>query len=87
MPGMATLREKRRAEQSGRAMLRNGGIRQPDEVEYGHTCIRFFWHEEKLVLVIQIDEPPEGFELVGADLRDAAIEAVGYDPAEDLDQR
>jgi hypothetical protein len=69
---MATLQEKIAAEQSGRAMLERGGLRQPDHVEYGYTCIRFFWEEEKLVLVIDIDEPPEGFERVGVDPADAA---------------
>lgn len=53
---------------------------QPDEVEYGHTCIRFFWHEPKVVLVIDIDEPPEGFERVGIDLADAAQELGLADP-------
>lgn len=62
---MATLKEKIAAEQSGRAMLESGGIRQPDFVEYGYTCIRFYWEDEKAVLVIEIDEPPEGFETVG----------------------
>jgi hypothetical protein len=72
--GMATLQDKIAAERSGRAMLESGGLRQPDHVEYGHTCIRFFWDQEKLVLVIDIDEPPEGFERVGVDLADAARE-------------
>jgi hypothetical protein len=72
LPGMATLQEKIAAEQSGRAMLESGGLRQPDQVEYGHTCIRFFWDEEKFVLVIDIDEPPEAFERPGVDLADAA---------------
>jgi hypothetical protein len=71
---MATLQEKIAAEQSGRAMLESGGLRQPDHVEYGYTCIRFFWDEEKFVLVIDIDEPSEGFERVGADLADATGE-------------
>lgn len=77
---MATLREKIAAERSGRAMLEQGGVRQPDHVEYGNTCIRFFWDEEKLVLVIDIDEPPEGFERVGVDLADAAQELGLPDP-------
>ena len=39
----------------------------PDEIEYGHTCIRCFWDEPKLVLVVDIDEPPEGFDLADDD--------------------
>ena len=56
---MATLKQKIQAEHAGRAVLENGGLPQPDAVEYGHTCIRFFWNAQKVVLVIDIDEPPE----------------------------
>jgi hypothetical protein len=79
---MATLQEKIAAEESGRAMLETGGIRQPDYVEYGYTCIRFFWREEKLVVVIEIDEPPDGFEPAGVDVSDAARERGGGNPAD-----
>jgi hypothetical protein len=57
---MATLRQKIAAEHEARAMLEDHGLPQPDEVEYGHTCIRLLWHEEKAVVVVQIDEPPPG---------------------------
>lgn len=60
-PVMATLREKIKAEQSARALLDDHGLPQPDEVEYGHTCVRLLWHEEKLCMIVQIDEPPPGF--------------------------
>jgi hypothetical protein len=59
--GMATLSEKIAAEQAIRKLLDNDGLPQPDEVEYGHTCIRLFWHDTKQMVVIQIDEPPPGF--------------------------
>ena len=62
---MATLREKIAAEQDGRVLLEQSGLPPPDHVEYGCTCIRFFWEEPKVVLVIEIDEPPKGFEVVG----------------------
>jgi hypothetical protein len=54
---LATLREKRQAEQSARAMLDDHGLPQPDEVEYGAACVRLLWHEEKLVLIVDIDDP------------------------------
>jgi hypothetical protein len=57
---LATLRQKKKAEQNARAMLDDHGIPQPDEVEYGEACIRLLWHEEKLALVIGISEPPAG---------------------------
>ena len=85
MQGMATLQEKIAAEESGRAMLEAGDIRQPDYVEYGYTCIRFFWREEKLAVVIQIDEPPEGFEPAGVDRADTARERGDRDPADSSD--
>jgi hypothetical protein len=60
LPRLATLRQKRKAEQDARAMLDDHGLPQPDEVEYGEACIRLLWHEEKLVLVIDITHPPAG---------------------------
>ena len=51
-------------------MFEEGGLPDPDRVEYGHTCIRFFWNESKVALVVDIDEPPEGFEVVGRYLDD-----------------
>jgi hypothetical protein len=58
---MATLQQKIAAEQDARAMLEDHGLPQPDEVEYGETCIRLLWHEEKAAMVVQIDEPSTGF--------------------------
>jgi hypothetical protein len=46
-------------------MLDDHGLPQPDEVEYGFTCIRLVWHEEKTVLVVDIDEPPPGIRFEG----------------------
>jgi hypothetical protein len=69
---MATLREKIAAEQNARAMLEDHGLPQPDEVEYGHTCIRLLWHEEKAAMVVQIDEPPPSWEFA-EDIADGDI--------------
>jgi hypothetical protein len=77
---MATLKQKVQAEHAGRALLENGGLPQPDAVEYGHTCIRFFWNAPKLVLVIDIDEPPDPesspLALTGEDLDELEGEAA-----------
>ncbi len=51
-------------------MFEESGLPEPDRVEYGHTCIRFFWDETKVVLVVDIDEPAEGFEVAGDYLED-----------------
>ena len=73
---VATLEQKIAAERDGRAMLEQGGLPPPDAVEYGYTCIRFFWQEPKVMLVIEIDEPPAGFEVVGEYLTDLDDEAA-----------
>lgn len=57
---MTTRTEMVRCEQDTRAMLRENRMPQPDWVEYGETCIRLFWEEPKVVLVVDIDEPTEG---------------------------
>lgn len=57
--GMAILPEKIETEILMRKLLEDNGLPQPDAVEYGHTCIRLFYNDEKVVLVIDIDEPPE----------------------------
>jgi hypothetical protein len=57
--GMATLRQKIAAERRVRELLEENGMPEPDEVEYGFTCIRLYWHETRLVLVVDIDPPPD----------------------------
>lgn len=62
--GMATLAQKIEAEKRMRDLIEEGGLPQPDYIEYGYTCIRLIWTESKLCVVIDIDEPPEGMEPV-----------------------
>ena len=71
---MASLQQKIAAERDARAMLDAGGVPQPDEVQYGHTCIRLLWHEQKVVMIVDIDEPPPGGGF------DGELEAVRPDP-------
>jgi hypothetical protein len=61
---LATLREKREAERNVRAMLDDHGLPQPDYVEHGATCIRLFWTEEKVVMIVDIDDPPSDVDLI-----------------------
>jgi hypothetical protein len=63
---VATLREKIDCERETRALLDREGLPEPDAVEYGHTCIRLFWHEPKLCVVVDIDERPEDGEEAAA---------------------
>jgi hypothetical protein len=53
---MATLNQKVEAERRVREWLGSEGIPQPDEVEYGYTCVRFFFRVSKTCLVFDIDE-------------------------------
>jgi hypothetical protein len=59
---MATLAQKIEAEQRMRELLEANDMPQPDFVEYGFTCIRLFYEKRKLVVVIDIDKPPEDIE-------------------------
>ena len=56
---MATLEQKIKAEAKVREMLRESGLPDPDGVEYGHGCIRLFFDEPKIALVVDIDNPDE----------------------------
>ena len=59
---MATLAQKIEAEQRMRDLLRDSGLPQPDHVEYGFTCIRLFFKSTMTMVVVDIDEPPDGEE-------------------------
>jgi hypothetical protein len=51
-----TLEAKIEADHRLRELLRSGGMPQPDEVEYGFTCVRFIFHESKTCVVVDLDE-------------------------------
>jgi len=57
---VATLGQKIETEKRTREFLEEGGLPQPDYVEYGFTCIRLFFESSKTVLVVDIDDPPDG---------------------------
>ena len=61
-------------------MLRHSELPAPDWVEYGHTCIRLFWEDSKVALVVDIDKPPEGFETLGENLEDLDTDDTDQDP-------
>jgi hypothetical protein len=54
---MATLEQKIQAEHQMRELLRSQDMPQPDVVEYGYTCVRFFFKDSKACVVIDIDDP------------------------------
>jgi hypothetical protein len=49
------LHTKIEAEHRMRELLESQGLPQPDEVEYGYSCVRFLFHESKTCLVIDLD--------------------------------
>jgi hypothetical protein len=59
MLGMATLQQKRECELHVREWLERYGLPTPDWFEYGQTCIRAFFAEQKLCLRVDIDEDPD----------------------------
>jgi hypothetical protein len=65
---MATLAQKVETEQATRDWLEEYGLPQPDDVEYGFTCIRLFFHDSKTVLVVDIDEPEDTEEAIDSDV-------------------
>jgi hypothetical protein len=66
-----TLADKIRAEHQFREFLREYDLPQPDDVEYGFTCLRFLYHESKACVVFDLD--PDAVE-------DDDEEEDGFDP-------
>jgi hypothetical protein len=49
-----------RAELAMRRLLDENDLPQPDTVEYGHGTVWVRWNDRKLVVAIDVDEPPPG---------------------------
>jgi len=56
LPCMASLAQKIQCEARMRELLESEGMPPPDEVEYGYGCIRLFFHDPKVVVVVDIDD-------------------------------
>jgi hypothetical protein len=50
-----TLADKIKAEHTFREFLRVHELPQPDEVEYGLTCLRFFYNDQQACVVFDLD--------------------------------
>ena len=55
---MKTLKDKIAAEVRLRDLLDTEGLPAPDEVEYGHACIRLLWNESKVALTVDLESAP-----------------------------
>ena len=62
----ATVKEKLAVERKLRKLLTDGQLPQPDEIEYGHRCIRAIWWDRKLAVVVDLDDPPSDGDLEDA---------------------
>lgn len=56
---MASKARKINAERRMRELLAQENLPQPDEVEYGFSCVRLFWHGAKAVVVVDVDDDGE----------------------------
>jgi hypothetical protein len=53
---MSSLAHKIRAEHRMRELLISADLPQPDAVEYGDACVRFFFEPQKVCVVVDIDD-------------------------------
>lgn len=72
---MASLAQKIECEQRMRNLLYDSGLPEPDGVDYGHTCVRFFFEESKTCVVVDIDNPDDDATLEDLALAEAAADA------------
>ena len=84
---MATLKQKIEVELKMRELIESEDLPEPDRIEYGYTSIRLFWDQPKLCLVIDIDDPPEDFELLGEQFDDCeeVIDRIGDTRIDSID--
>jgi hypothetical protein len=55
LPAMAPRARKLEAEKRMRDLLESDGLPQPDAIEYGEECIRLFFNDSKLVVIVELD--------------------------------
>ena len=72
----ATLQAKITAEHRMRELLESQGLPQPDEVEYGYWCVRFYFHESKACVVIDLDPNADDDDCSGRDGGESGDEAM-----------
>ena len=79
LSGMASIQRLIQAEVKTRTLIEQGGLPQPDEIEYGRTCIRLFWNQSKTAMVVDVDDCPDPL-LEAADRRDDGLPPVDESP-------
>jgi hypothetical protein len=53
---MSSLPRKLQAEHRMRELLLSADLPQPDAVEYGDACVRFFFEPQKVCVVVDLDD-------------------------------
>jgi hypothetical protein len=62
--------QKRLVERRFMALMEDSGLPLPDEVEYGTACVRFLWPDQKLVVIVDIDDTVGDVEANGGHTRE-----------------
>ncbi len=52
---MASIEDLQEAERTMQELLEREGLPDPDEIQYGETCIRLLWHKPKVAVVVDVD--------------------------------
>jgi|tagenome__1003787_1003787.scaffolds.fasta_scaffold17173897_2 hypothetical protein len=55
---MATMAQLLEAEHRTRELLIQNDLPQPDRIEYGFGTVWLHWKDRKVVVAIDVDEPP-----------------------------
>jgi hypothetical protein len=53
---VAPIDQKQRVERRFMALMKDSGLPLPDEVEYGNNCVRFLWLDQKLVVIVDLED-------------------------------
>jgi hypothetical protein len=68
---MASIEELEQLDRKVRDLLSEQGLPAPSGVEYGFQCVRFFWHDSNVALVVDLEDDGDGEGSDGPHLRAA----------------
>lgn len=51
-----TTGQQEQAERRMLGLLRASGLPEPDEVEHGEHCVRFLWDEQRVAVVVDLED-------------------------------
>jgi hypothetical protein len=53
---MAPIDQKQRAERRVLQLLKDAGLPTPDAIKYGADSVRFEWQDQKVALVVELED-------------------------------